>query len=252
MAVTWHLRVLDPKKSHLQPLPKPQPTAGTRRQEVSALSRQLVEAQEKERRSIARELHDEIGQALTGLKLMLETRKAENIDEAMALVNDLIARLRNLSMDLRPPMLDDLGLLPALLAHIKRFTETTNIRVRFSHADISCRFDPEVESAAYRIIQEALTNVARHANVDSVGVSASADAEWLYIMVSDHGKGFDANAMSAAFHSSGLTGMIERAKLLGGKLDISSRRGQGTRILAHLPILCDEHEGNENADNRAG
>ncbi len=213
--------------------------------ELRKLSQRLVQVQEAERRNIAHELHDEVGQVLTGLKLILEmsTRlPAEaahaQLPDAQALVNDLMNKVRNLSLDLRPPMLDDLGLLHALLWHFDRYTTQTNIRVRFVHPGLLAgqRFTQELEIAAYRIVQEALTNVARYAGVNEVEVCVAADAEGLDVEIKDRGKGFEVEAMLAAASSIGLTGMRERARLLSGKLAVVSKPGAGTTVTADLPL----------------
>jgi signal transduction histidine kinase len=215
--------------------------AGRRRLQV--LSRKLVEVQEVERRHIARELHDEIGQVLTGLKLTLEMSSRLPADaartslvEAQTLVNDLIAQVRELSLDLRPAILDDLGLLPALLAHFERYTAKTRVRVALEHAGLGRRFPSEVETAAYRIVQEALTNIARHAGVGEASVGLWADEEKLGVQIEDGGAGFDPDAVLSAVTSSGLVGMRERAVLVGGHLSVESAPGAGTRLMAELPM----------------
>jgi signal transduction histidine kinase len=145
--------------------------------------------------------------------------------------------VRDLSLDLRPAMLDDLGLLHALLWHLERYTGQTGVYVGLAHTGIEGqRLSPEIETAAYRIVQEALTNVARHANVDKVKVNVSADAENLSVQISDLGKGFDPQAALATGESSGLAGMRERAQLLGGTLTIESSAGAGTTVIALLPL----------------
>jgi len=213
-------------------------------EELRKLSHRLVEVQESERRNIARELHDEIGQLLTGLKLVIEVAGRLPVDhiksqfqEAQLLVNELMGRVRDLSLDLRPAMLDDLGLLHALLWHLERYTVQTGVSVALAHTGIEGqRLAPEMETAAYRIVQEALTNVARHAAVDKVKVNVSADAENLSVQISDQGGGFDPQAALAAGKSSGLAGMRERAQLLGGTLMIESAASVGTTVTALLPI----------------
>ncbi len=158
------------------------------RTRLQDLSRQLLETQEAERRRLARELHDEIGQLLTGLKLALDLGAAAGLSEAQALVADLIAKVRTLSLDLRPAMLDDLGLLPALKWLFDRYTAQTQIRVNFKHTGIeSRRFPPEVETALYRLAQEALTNVARHAGVREAAVRVWATPEALGVQIEDRG-----------------------------------------------------------------
>jgi len=206
---------------------------------LQRLSRRLVDIQEAERHHIARELHDEIGQLLTGLKLILDMshhQPTASLDEALALVNELMTRVRDMSLDLRPAMLDDLGLLPALLWLFERYTAQTNVQVDFRHTGLEGqRFAPAVETAAYRIVQEALTNVARHAGVSKVTVRAWADADALNVQVEDRGAGFDPALVAERATTSGLAGMRERATLLGGDLMIESVPGQGTLVMARLP-----------------
>jgi signal transduction histidine kinase len=214
------------------------------RERLQTLSRQLLEVQEAERRHIARELHDEVGQALTGLKLLLDmsTRLpadefTASLGEAQALVNELMALVRDLSLDLRPAMLDDLGLPPALLWHFDRYSAQIHVHVTCKHSGLEGRrFAPEVETAAYRIVQEALTNVARHAGVDQVTVRLWADQDMLGMQIEDQGTGFDPEAALAASDTTGLAGMRERAMLLGGQLTLESAPGAGTHVTAELPL----------------
>ena len=207
-----------------------------------ALSNRAVAAVEAERRHIARELHDEIGQALTGLKLTLETvpqapaqTAGARLREAQEAITELMARVRNLSLDLRPAMLDDLGLLPALLWHIERYTSQTGVRVAFEHAGLDRRMGPEVETAAYRIAQEALTNIARHAGVREAGLRVWTAEGTLYVQVADRGTGFNPGFRNAD-SPRGVAGMRERALQLGGRLRIESAPGSGTRVTADLPL----------------
>ncbi len=251
------------------------------RERLRALSLRLVQVQESERRHLARELHDEIGQALTALKLSLEAttgelvmpvEEGESLDEeisaetkpersqrprsqrpigfeglegvekiqerlrqARGQVSELIARTRELSLDLRPAMLDDLGLLPTLIWHIDRYQEQTGIQVSFTASGLEeSRFMAEVETAAFRIVQEALTNVARHAAVSQAVVQIWIEPPALYLLIEDHGVGFDATIASP--ESAGLAGMQERVGLLGGTLTVDSTPGSGTRLLAMLPV----------------
>ncbi len=212
---------------------------------MAALSQRLVEVQETERRDIARELHDEVGQVLTGLLFRIAGHGAGGgspQEEMTAIVNDLISRVRDLSMNLRPPMLDDLGLLPALTWQIDRFETQTGIRVEFRHADLDRRFDPQVEITTFRFVQEALTNVARHAGVTRAKVNMRAGAESLGVRIEDEGRGFDVGPALAA-RSSGLNGMRERSRLAGGSLDIDSEPGRGTRLSLVLPLHGARPEG---------
>ena len=211
---------------------------------LQVLSRKLLDVQEIERRAIARELHDEIGQALTGLKLSLEMADRlpqeparESVRGAVSMANDLISRVRNLSLDLRPAALDDLGLLPALLWHFERYTKQTGVQVDFRHQGLEGRrFARDTETVACRIIQESLTNVARHAHIQMVEVRIWVDDVSLNLRVEDHGAGFDAQALVGA-SSSGLAGMEERASILGGSLSIDTQPGRGTHLEAELPLL---------------
>jgi len=237
----------------------------TGRERLQALSRRLVEVQEAERRYIALELHDEIGQILTGLKLSLEVATRLPTDEIMpslnkakALLNELIIQVDDLSLDLRPAMLDDLGLLPALLWHFDRYTTQTNVRVTFQHIGLEGRrFEAEIETAAYRIVQEALTNVARHAGVSEVVVRTWADQETLGVQIEDHGAGFDPEAVLAAGDTTGLPGMRDRAALLSGQLTVESAPGAGTRLmtefsLGYCPLERRGMQRDEPDENRAG
>ena len=215
---------------------------------MKALSLQLVEVQEAERRYVARELHDEIGQELTGLKIALETNSlkksngdADGLLEAQSVAAKLTEIVRELSLRLRPAMLDDLGLLPTLLWHFERFTNQTNIHVTFRQKDIDdSRFPLQVETAVYRIVQEALTNVARHAQVDEAIVRLWSDEKTIGVQIEDHGVGFDAEAAANLWRTNGLGGMRERAVLLGGKFTVESRPGAGARLTAELPIAPED------------
>ncbi|MCC6189609.1 MAG: PAS domain S-box protein [Anaerolineales bacterium] len=218
-----------------------------------ALSMRLLEVQEAERRHLARELHDEVGQQLTSLKLLLEMNANQpgkpvrsSLAEAQLMLQQLMDVIRELSLSLRPAMLDDLGLLPALLWHLERFTQQTGVQIQFQHSGIEGRrFPTEVETAAYRIIQEALTNVARYARAGAAQVRLWREAQDLRLEVIDHGRGFDARAAQSANRSSGLAGMRERASLLGGQVRIDSFAGRGTRLTAALPVDFNAQKRND-------
>ena len=151
-------------------------------------------------------------------------------------MDDLIVRVRDLSLDLRPAMLDDLGLLPALLWLFERFSKQTNLDIGFHHTGVNRRFQHDVETAAYRIVQEALTNVARHAGVSQALVNVSADHDRLSVVIADHGKGFDADTVLATAATSGFSGMRERATLAGGRLSVESGLGTGTQVRAEFDL----------------
>lgn len=209
---------------------------------LKILSRRLIEVQEAERRRLALELHDEVGQILTGLKLTLEMSARQpagevraTIEQAQTLVNELMARARKMSLDLRPATLDHLGLLSALLWHIKQYGAQTHVRVEFKHSGLEGRrFPTEIETAAFRIVQEALTNVARHAETQEAIVRVWADGHGLGLQIEDKGKGFDTEAALNADNTSGLAGMRERAHLLGGSFLVESSPGAGTRLTAEF------------------
>jgi signal transduction histidine kinase len=210
---------------------------------LKVLSKRLLEVQEAERRYIAQELHDEIGQSLTCVNLSLESLmhlSADNIrtgvQEIQRSVIDLLTNVRNISLDLRPSMLDDLGLLPALLWHFKRYTSQTNIQVEFKQSGLDMRFRPEVETVTYRVIQEALTNAARYAGVNEVGVVIVADENMIIINIEDKGNGFDPETVGNNRETAGIEGMRERLSLLGGRLTIESSPGAGTRLTAEIPL----------------
>lgn len=210
---------------------------------LQALSSRLLDVQETERRHLARELHDEIGQMLTSLRLLLRPSgdsQAEDLrsrfEQARTIVDDLLGRVRRLSFDLRPADLDQLGLLPALLAHFERYTVQTGVLVDFKHQGVARRFAPDVETSAYRVVQEALTNTARHAGVAGVTVRVWTHSDKLNLHIEDRGCGFDPEVTLKAPRSSGLIGMRERVLLLGGTMTIESSPGAGTTITAELPI----------------
>jgi PAS domain S-box-containing protein len=209
---------------------------------LQALSAHLMHVQEQERRHLARELHDEVGQVLTGLRFALDTagrlpaaQLPAALGEAQALVRELAGKVRDLSLRLRPSMLDDLGLLPTLLWHLERYTAQTGVRVAFEHHGLGQRLAPAVETAAYRIVQEALTNVARHAGVAHCAVAARFEDGGLHLAVADEGGGFDPACRQRDGTGGGLSGMRERAVLVGGQLEVHSQPAGGTRVTAYLP-----------------
>jgi PAS domain S-box-containing protein len=214
--------------------------AGRERQRK--LAKNLVDIQEAERRHIAKELHDHLGQLMTGLQFMLETTKNQavgaqrtRLEEIQESVSDVIRQIREMSLNLRPGMLDDMGLLPTLRWHMDRYTSQTGIRVNFQCDPFPNRFPMEIETAAYRIIQEALTNVARYAQVKEVFVGLVEQRGSLWVEILDNGKGFDPAAILDR-PSTGLSGMRERASLVGGYLVVESFIDQGTQIVAALPL----------------
>jgi two-component system, NarL family, sensor histidine kinase UhpB len=208
---------------------------------------QIINAQEQERQRIARELHDETSQVLTSLLISLavleesiETQEArERIADTRALAHSTLRAIRNLSIDLRPSALDDLGLLPALRWYVKEYQKKCSIEVEFHAPGFKERLPAEMETALYRIVQECLTNTAKHANARRVTILLKEDIDKVYARIVDDGRGFDYEALLKApiqERGLGLAGMYERAVLLDGTLNIQSIPGQGTTIEVSIPL----------------
>ena len=215
-----------------------------------------LEVQEAERRSLARALHDEVGQLLTATKLTIQaaqrTRSATTarglLRESLGLLEQCINQVRSLSFDLRPSLLDDLGLPAALRWYLDRQADRAGFSVRFSGELSEARLPAEVETACYRVIQEAVTNIARHARAQHVTVSLKLAGGELEAEVLDDGVGFDvaeARARGAAGASLGLVGMEERVALVGGRMQVHSAPGKGTRLVTWLPAGSESQPGRE-------
>lgn len=208
---------------------------------------QIIKAQEQERQRIARELHDETSQVLTSLLLSLavleeavSTQEARNrIAETRMLAHQTLRAIRNLSIDLRPSALDDLGLLPALRWYVKEYQQKFPIEVEFQATGFKERLPAEMETALYRIVQESLTNAARHAQAHKVRIVLKEDIHAVYASITDDGQGFDAAELQkipGQERGLGLIGMYERAHLLDGTLTIDSHPGHGTSIEICIPL----------------
>lgn len=204
----------------------------------------LLGAQEDERRTIARELHDEVGQVLTALKVELSLAhrqlaaagvSADPLKEAQTLADGALTTVRDLSQLLRPAALDDLGLPAAIDASLRGLARRHEIKVELLQSGMTDRLAPETEIAAYRIVQEALTNVARHADAAHCRVRLMRLPETLRVEIEDDGGGFDPDLDRPTSRSVGLIGMRERAAMLGGSLRVLSAPGAGTRLLIELP-----------------
>lgn len=208
---------------------------------LQELTRQLLKVQEDERRHVAHELHDEIGQLITGLMLRLDlagtlggVQVATPLSEAQALVGDIMMRVRSIAQTLRPAVLDDFGLIPALSMLISSSQKDTGVNAELNvGVGFPSRFEPALETAAYRIIQEAMTNAARHALVDVVSIDLTLAGGCLCLIIEDLGQGMVPDRSGR--RGVGLVGMEERARELGGSISISSRPGGGTRIHVRLP-----------------
>ncbi len=199
--------------------------------------------QEDERRAIARELHDQVGQMLTGLKFQLEaasgqTRPAtqDKLSEAITTATGLMQHVRELTQLYRPRVLDDLGIQPALEWHAKQFQRQTGVVVALDLSLPPERLPTELETVVFRITQEALTNVARHSGCKNASVTVTHDADSLIVEISDRGCGFDLTPVLARRDAVGLAGLRERVSLASGKLELTSRPGQGTRLNAVFPL----------------
>lgn len=216
---------------------------------LQMFSRQLIEAQEDERRRIARELHDQIGQILTAVKMNLHTvqqfcqgsEAGSYVKDNIEAVDEALRLVRDLSVDLRPPILDDLGLTTALRWYVDRYTKRTglSVDVLIDLPDENERFSRDLETACFRIAQEALTNVVRHAKARHVIVRLSRDVDALLLTVKDDGVGFDVERLrkrAPRVATLGLISMQERAHAAGGTIELDSAPASGTEIRFTLPL----------------
>ena len=207
--------------------------------------RRTMEASERERKFWARELHDETLQGLAALRVLLGSALRVGTPEAMTramtqATDELggeIEKLRGLITELRPAALDQLGLMAAIEALTERAAATAGLEINTAFAPPEIwareRLDPELERTTYRLVQEALTNVVKHARAERVDLHVSMNGDAVTVTVRDDGIGFDSATTSEGF---GLVGMRERLELIGGRVDISSAPGQGTEVRAELPV----------------
>ena len=217
------------------------------RQRLQTLSRRLVNIQESERRHLARELHDEIGQALTVIEMNLQAllaspsagAQARRLKASLTVVEHVQEQVHDISLNLRPSMLDDLGLEPALLWLAKRQAVLAGLQAEVRLEHLEQRLDPMIETECFRVAQEALTNVVKHAKAHTVNVELSQNEEQLHLSVRDDGVGFDVARLreqAVGGASLGLLSMEERAALAGGGLQYHSTPGQGTKVHAWFPL----------------
>jgi signal transduction histidine kinase len=238
---TWYVRRLEAtvREEHAK--------VARNREELRHLSGRLVEAQEDERRTIARELHDEIGQALTAVDVELavaegtvggDERAAAAINEARTVTQRALSGVRDLSQLLRPSMLDDFGLPDTLKWYLRKFSDRTGVRTELVEERLDERLPIDVEVSVYRAIQEALTNVSRHAHATTCRVFVQRLAASVIVTVEDDGVGWQASKSGNAGRSDGLglIGIRERALELGGTFRIEGRDGKGTRLTIELPL----------------
>jgi signal transduction histidine kinase len=218
---------------------------------LRALSRRLLEVQEDERRSLARDLHDDIGQVLTALKIQLESLARSQkgslrarVDECVSTTAHALARVRQLSLSLRPLQLDDLGLTAALRSHLDIQAKVGGLKPHFEANDAPQVVAPEVETACFRVAQEAINNVLRHAQARNLWMRVFTLDGRLGLSIRDDGAGFDLDAArrrAAAGGSLGVVSMEERAALAGGSFELRTAPGQGTVMLATFPLQTNEN-----------
>lgn len=230
----------------------------------SELLSRVIDAQEEERIRVARELHDEVGQALSGLAIRVGAalealppaagRARRILEGNRELLTQSIHELRNLILRLRPAALDDLGLVPALRRFGRRLGQDSGFRFSLHAARPAKGLPKAIETVLFRIVQEALTNAAKHAHATEVTVRVEVEQDQVQATVIDNGRGFDvAGALDPAHGPGfGLLGMQERATLVGGTVEIQSRAGQGTRLVVRIPLLGDAARDGERDSGSAG
>lgn len=219
--------------------------------ELRALTKRMEEVREEERAALSREIHDELGQMLTALKIditllgrdvapetgsvMEAGQIAESLSSMEELVNSIIGSVRRIAQRMRPEVLDSFGLVPAIEWHAREFQKRTNIECSISSPTSHPELAPDVRTALFRITQEAMTNVARHAEADRIDISVTYADGTLELHITDNGRGIEPDRL-AGTASLGLLGMRERATMVGGVLDISGEPGKGTRVHVRLPV----------------
>ncbi len=228
----------------------------SRRADLQELSTRLLRAQESERRALARELHDEVGQSLSAILMEAENvGDAEDsgalrghLDSIAGLAGRTIVQVRDLALLLRPSMLDDLGLAPALNWHARETSKRTGLNVEVSADETIDGLPEEHRTCVYRVVQEAVNNAVRHASARAVEVAVHKDGRRVSVSVRDDGAGFDTRFLRGL----GILGMEERVRRLGGTLKITSKPGRGTLVQAALPVAELERNGHENHTHPAG
>ena len=209
-------------------------------------SRRLIEAQEGERRRMSRELHDQVGQILTAVKMNLHALRQKcsapeilsSIEDNMKVIDEAVDQVRDLSVDLRPLLLDDFGLVVAVRWYLDRQAKSCGVPADFTTLSLGedDRFSSELETACFRIVQEAVTNVARHARASRISVVLQRVEQDLILLISDDGAGFDMKALRTSAATLGLRSMEERVQAMGGSITIDSAPALGTAICARIPI----------------
>jgi signal transduction histidine kinase len=238
--------------------------SGDMQKQLRLLSRQLLSAQEEERKKISRELHDVIAQTLTSINVQLATLKTKaalnmsgfdkSISQTQRLVEHSVRIVHQFARELRPTVLDDLGLIPALHTYLKNYTEETGIRVSLSAFAAIEQVTGDKRTVLYRVAQEALTNVARHARASQVHVKIERRNRSVRMRIKDNGNGFSRQATVGVEKSQrlGLLGMRERLQMVGGNFTITSYQGRGTTVLAEIPLVVRSRKRSRTSDDGAG
>jgi len=215
---------------------------------LRSLSNEVLHVQEEERTRISRELHDEVGQALTAINMNLAVLKRngqpdplgvkKRIADTQSLLEQTMETVHRFARELRPAMLDDLGLLPALRSYANSFGVRTGIRVRFHAAAAAENLDDERKTVVFRVAQESLTNVAKHAQASQVGVSVRKTTRGFRVAIKDNGRSFPVEPQMSGKRKKrlGLLGMQERVRLVDGHLTIQSEPGRGTTVIVEIPF----------------
>lgn len=204
----------------------------------------ILQAQEEERKRVSRELHDGVGQTIysmiVGLNIIEQLPLSDELRNHFIFVKEMatqaLGEVRNIAVELRPCSLDDWGILPALRSFIKQFEQTYGIVTELHTVGEERRYSPKVETALYRICQEAMINAAKYANIDTLSVSFCEQDQQLQLTIRDLGRGFDLENIEIKGTGLGLYGMRERANLIGGTLSIQSSSGCGTEIRVCIPL----------------
>jgi signal transduction histidine kinase len=207
--------------------------------DLGELHKKLETAKEEERRFIARELHDDLGQSLTVLKLALKSGNSTPFFDPVRIVDGLIVKVRELSRTLRPALLDEVGLTPALSAYLEEQSQISGVSMEFDPHGFAGRLPGDLEIACFRLVQEAVTNALRHAEAKNLKVHLDHEEDAIRLRIEDDGRGFDGlnTLVRAALEGHiGVIGMRERVRSLGGRFQIFSKPGEGTRIHVEIPL----------------
>jgi signal transduction histidine kinase len=225
------------------------------KEQLRALAERLQVVREEDRKQVARDLHDQIGQILTSVKMDLmwmirhlpasESNKSDRLHESIQMINDGVKSVRAICSGLRPGVLDDLGLAAAIEWQASDFASRHGVTCHVSVPPVDLHLDGDRATAAFRIFQECMTNVIRHAQATSVNITLCQEEENILLVVEDDGVGFRESDLSNSLGSLGLLGMKERAQFCGGDVQISSSPGKGTTVTVRVPLDIPRLEGSE-------